>query len=110
MGDGLRDHERSLIQAALSRIPGVHRAILYGSRALGTFRPGSDLDLALEGPGLQDQDLVRLAGYLDELPLPYRYDLTDYHAILNQALRDHIDRYGVVFWTRLPPSESLSHG
>jgi predicted nucleotidyltransferase len=110
MADGLRDHERSMIQAVFTRIPGLHRVILYGSRALGTYRPGSDLDLALDGPGLQAQDLARLAGSLDELPLPYRYDLTDYRSIANQALRTHIDQHGVVFWTRSPISEALAHG
>jgi uncharacterized protein len=106
--DGLRDHERIMIQAALARIPSLRRAILYGSRALGTFRPGSDLDLALDGANLQTEDVTRLAGYLDELPLPYRYDLTDYHRIANPALREHIEQHGVVFWTRSPTPEALN--
>lgn len=62
------------------------------------------------GPGLQAQDLALLAGYLDELLLPYRYDLTDYHSMANQALRTHIDQHGVVFWTRSPIPEVLAQG
>ena len=102
MDDGLQDHEREQVQAALARVPGIQGVILYGSRALGTHRPGSDLDLALEGDGLTCEDLARVAGYLDELPLPYRYDLTLRATIANPALADHVRRHGVRFWRRAP--------
>lgn len=103
MRDGLADHERLLIWQALASVSSVESTVLYGSRALGTFRPGSDIDLAIEGARLTNDDLARLAGRLDELSLPYRYDLTIRHLINNAALREHIDRHGVVFWRRDTP-------
>lgn len=107
MPDGLNAQARALIQEALSRVPEIRSVVLFGSRALGTFKPGSDIDLALEGEGLTPQHLARLAGLLDELPLPYRFDLTLLSAITNPALREHLDQVGILFWERgaLPHQE-----
>ncbi len=106
MNDGLADHELLLIQKALASVSQVESVVLYGSRALGTYRPGSDIDLAIEGTELTNEELARIAGRLDELPLPYRYDLTLRASISNPALRQHIDRFGVVFWQRRVPPNS----
>ncbi|MBA3683764.1 MAG: nucleotidyltransferase domain-containing protein [Planctomycetes bacterium] len=100
MPDGLDDHARALIHAALASVPRVQSAVLYGSRALGTFRHGSDIDLAIDGEDMTNEDMARLAGCLDELPLPYRYDLTIRSAITNPALAEHIAQHGVRFWER----------
>jgi len=98
--DGLHAHERALIHAALAGVPKLQRAVLYGSRALGTWRRGSDVDLALEGDNLTNDDLIACAGRLDDLPLPYRYDLTLRATIANPALAEHITQHGVTFWER----------
>lgn len=82
----------ALIRGVLARHPGV--AWLFGSRAKGTARPASDIDLALEGP---EDPLVTAAveGELDELPLPYRFDVVSVATIRSQALLDPIARVGV---------------
>lgn len=100
MADGLTIHERRLICTALASVPEITAAVLYGSRAIGTWKPGSDIDLAIEGNGLTHHHLARLAGRLDELPLPYRYDLTMRAVIANPALAAHINHHGVLFWRR----------
>ncbi len=79
--------------------PGLAQAILYGSRAKGTFRPGSDIDLTLKGE-ITDQELLNLYGDLDDLCLPYKFDLSLYRQLDNQALLEHIERVGQVFYER----------
>lgn len=78
--------------------PQVHTAILYGSRAKGSFSNGSDIDLTLEGePGLSDV-LSAIEIDIDDLMLPYTVDLSVRDQINNPNLLDHIHRVGVVFY------------
>jgi predicted nucleotidyltransferase len=85
------------MRTVLSRHPGVRRAVVYGSRAKGNHRPGSDIDLTLYGDGLTTSDLMAIDGALDALDLPYRIDLSLYADIEEPALRSHIERVGRVF-------------
>jgi predicted nucleotidyltransferase len=94
---GLSSREVGLICGVLRRHREVAAAVLYGSRAKGTHRPESDVDLAIQG----DFDGLRAASItaeMDELPLPYRFDVQAYSAIQSSALRDEIHRTGVVVY------------
>lgn len=86
------------IQAELSRYPAVRQAILFGSRAMGTHRRNSDIDLCLDAPDLPFADFLQLAAMLDEQVLPYSLDLVLQHHIDNSDLLDHIRRVGVVVY------------
>lgn len=88
------------IRTVLGACPAVERAMLYGSRAKGNYRRGSDIDLALEGSQLDDIQLAILENQLDDLLLPYRIDLSRLAAIQNDALLEHIRRVGQVFYER----------
>ncbi len=88
------------IQRVLAGCPAVEQAVLYGSRAKGNYKSGSDIDLSLKGDTLTYRDLLRLMDDLDDLLLPYMIDLSIYAQIDNPALREHIDRVGVVFYSR----------
>ncbi|NBO20104.1 MAG: nucleotidyltransferase domain-containing protein [Proteobacteria bacterium] len=86
---GLATTEMTQLTAVLAR-HGVTRAALFGSRAKGTQRPNSDIDLAVWG--LRDDDAyLRLCGELETLNSPYRFDVVRYETITHQALREHID-------------------
>lgn len=86
--------DTDLIHSVLARHPAVTGAILFGSRAKGTATAASDVDLALEG--IDDPlEAEAIASELEELPLPYRFDVTALRAIRHQPLLDHIDRVGV---------------
>jgi predicted nucleotidyltransferase len=90
----LSAHERDLICGVLARHPSVTGALMFGSRAKGTATPSSDVDLALEG--IDDPlQAEAIASQLDELPLPYRFDVKALSAITHTPLLEHIARVGV---------------
>jgi predicted nucleotidyltransferase len=100
MNWGLTDAAVAEIRSVLARHPEVERATLYGSRAKGTFKPGSDIDLTLIGPGLTMEILGRIQSELEEGSLPYQIDLSILSLISHPELLDHINRVGVVFYDR----------
>lgn len=95
---GLKPDTISRINGVLAAHPEIERAILYGSRAMGNYRAGSDIDLCLKGEALTLTQLLKIENELDELLLPYKIDLSLHHALDNPGLIDHIRRVGVVFY------------
>ncbi len=94
---GLVDWEQELICEVLRRHLEVAEARVFGSRAKGAAQPNSDVDLVLFG-AIPLWKLAAIAGELDDLPLPYNFDVVAYGGILHQPLRDHIDRVGRSFY------------
>ncbi len=88
------------IRGVLARFPSVEKATLYGSRAKGNFKPGSDIDLTLSGTSLTPGLRAEIASALDDLLLPYTIDLSLFSDISHPPLRDHIQRVGVTFYKR----------
>lgn len=97
---GLKTDELARIRSILSSHEQVEEAILYGSRAKGTFHPGSDIDLALKGSALSLPEVNRIATELDDLDMPYEIDLTLHDHIENSNLREHIERVGIQVFKR----------
>lgn len=91
---GLTEETLRKIEDVFRRHAEVDRVILYGSRAKGTFRPGSDIDLTLQGGSLRMDTFHRIRDELDELNLPYTFDLSLHAEIENRDLLDHIERVG----------------
>ena len=77
--------------------PQIEKVLLYGSRAKGNYRPGSDIDLTLIGEQLTMSHLMQIENELDELLLPYKIDLSLLHKIESRELIDHIQRVGILF-------------
>jgi predicted nucleotidyltransferase len=100
MNHGLPDSVIQRMQAVFACHPAVEKAVLYGSRAKGCHRPGSDIDLTLCGGSLDDAALSRIADELDDLDLPYRIDLSLLHQQTHPSLLDHIRRVGVALYER----------
>jgi predicted nucleotidyltransferase len=88
------------IQTVLSHYPSVKKAVLYGSRAKGTNKPGSDIDLTLMGEGLDASCLGRIDDELEELLLPWRFDLSLFDQLTHAELIAHIRRVGKVLYER----------
>lgn len=75
----------------------VEQVLIYGSRAKGNYRSGSDIDLTIKGKRLEWKDLQAIEQAIDNLLLPYKVDLSLYEQIDNKELLEHIDRWGVEF-------------
>jgi predicted nucleotidyltransferase len=98
---GLPDAAIHKICAVLRRYPQVERTILYGSRAKGNYKKGSDIDLTLLGSAdLTLNVLYKILDDLDELLLPYTIDLSIFDNIGDPDVIDHIQRVGVTFYER----------
>jgi len=95
---GLPPATLSTMRQILADFPAVQKAIIYGSRAKGTYRPGSDIDLTLLGDALDLDTLGRISTRLDESPIPYQVDLSIFKLINHAGLREHIERVGQVFY------------
>jgi predicted nucleotidyltransferase len=94
---------QSVIQqicAVLRRYPQVEQAILYGSRAKGNYKNGSDIDLTLRGADLTLTTLYKILDDLDELFLPYTIDLSIFNDISDPDVLEHIQRVGVTFYQK----------
>lgn len=90
MSVALTEAEVSLIKGVFVTHPEVERGAVFGSRAMGRSRSNSDVDLVVWGQ-IPDAVLARLMTELDELPLPYLFDVQVYSALQNSPLREHID-------------------
>jgi predicted nucleotidyltransferase len=100
MNDGLTPTNREEIRGILSKVARVERAVLFGSRATGTFGRASDIDLALEGKDLEFPDLAKLHGEFAESTLPYEVDLVVRREIIDPELEKRIERHGKTFYEK----------
>ena len=96
---GLDEKTIEKIQQTFNKHKTISEAILYGSRAKGNFKEGSDIDLTLKGNSSLET-LNQIRNDLDNLNLPYTFDLYLFAEIDNQALLDHIKRVGTVFYSK----------
>ena len=97
---GLKDIHIDKIKSVFSNYSDIDKAIIYGSRAKGNYRNGSDIDLTLIGESIDLTLLQKIENELDDLLLPYQIDLSLYHKIENSDLLDHIERIGVEFYKK----------
>jgi predicted nucleotidyltransferase len=106
---GLKENVIQQIRTVLARYPQVERAILYGSRAKGNYRSGSDIDVTLLGrEDLTLDVLLRIMGDIDDLLLPYTVELSILRDIHDRDLLDHIRRVGVTFYEKMAPAGRAS--
>jgi uncharacterized protein len=97
---GLKETTIEKICAVFAGFPQVEKAVLYGSRAKGNYKNGSDIDLTLHGKDLTLNMLYKIDQELDDLLLPYTFDLSIFERLSDPDFIDHIQRVGVVFYQR----------
>jgi len=95
---GLKPSVIEKIRGVLREYPQIEQVLLYGSRAKGNYRQGSDIDLTIKGDQLTPALLMEMENKLDDLLLPYKIDLSLFHSIENKELIAHIDHVGLVFF------------
>lgn len=97
---GLTPEALELLREVFRRHPEVREVKIFGSRAMGRSENHSDVDLALWGD-LNQALIARIMGELDELPLPYTFDVRAYESIRHEPLKRHIDEFGRVLYSAI---------
>ncbi|MCF6172138.1 MAG: nucleotidyltransferase domain-containing protein [Bacteroidales bacterium] len=98
---GLLKSDLNNVVSILNKNKKISGVILFGSRAKGNFKEGSDVDLALKGTALNLNDIIDLSLEIDQLFLPYKFDLIIFDRIKEAALIEHINRVGIVLYERM---------
>lgn len=99
---GISDKSYTLLLDAFKHYAQIEEVILFGSRAKGNYKKGSDIDLAIKGEKCTPELAVGIAGFINgELPVPYMIDIIDYNTLNHAGLKEHIDRAGVTFYKRM---------
>ncbi|UCZ56925.1 nucleotidyltransferase domain-containing protein [Desulfurispirillum indicum] len=99
---GLSAELTSQLREELAKHPAISKAILFGSRAKGNFRPNSDIDLCLIAPELSFSEYLQVADAIDEILFPYSVDLILAHQVENPDVMEHIERIGVIVFSAFP--------
>ncbi len=98
---GLSDKVIEEIQDVFRRYIEVEKVLIFGSRAKGNYRAGSDIDLAVIGNNIDYRLILKIGCEIDSLELLYGIDLLDYQSKKNTPIGEHIDRVGQIFYERL---------
>lgn len=88
------------IISVLEQYPKVDKAFIFGSRAKGNYRSDSDIDIAIKGNGITTDDIIAISVAIETKGITHKFDLIDYHSIKEPALKEHIDRVGIEFYSR----------
>jgi predicted nucleotidyltransferase len=108
---GLSNRTLDTLNTIFRKYPGIKQAVLYGSRAKGNYRRGSDIDLTLKtGDDFTFTDLLHIAGDFDDSDMPYFVDVSVYDRLSNPELKAHIDRVGKVLYPICVYLMKIVHG
>ncbi len=105
---GIKQQYINKMRTVFARYPQVEEVILYGSRAMGNYHYGSDIDLTMLGKTLNQSIKFKIENELEDLLLPHKIDLSIYYRIENKALLEHINQAGKSFYRKgdLKPTNS----
>lgn len=108
MDFGLRQSDIDYIVRVISEFSEIEKAVIFGSRAKGDFKPGSDVDIAIYGENITFDTVSAVHSMLEEQgPLPYFFDIVDYTHLDHKDLKEHIDRVGKVIFERKRAAEDF---
>ena len=100
MKTGLSKKIWNEITKVFENFPRIIEVILFGSRAMGNFREGSDIDLAIKGENIELNDLLDIEAALEDLQLLYTFDVINYSKLTNPDLKAHINRVGIQVYNK----------
>lgn len=98
MNFGLESELIIKLKSIFRQFPEIEKVVIFGSRAKGNYKVGSDIDLAIIGD-FSSNVLSKIYNQIDELNTPYKFDLINYNSITNNDLLDHINRVGKIIYT-----------
>ena len=98
---GLSEKSMSIIHGIYAKYPQIAKVIVYGSRAKGNYREGSDIDMTIIADGeFTLDDRLHVMSDFDDSMLPYLVDISNFSELQNQDLIDHIQRRGKIIYER----------
>jgi len=97
---GLTERDMKTLEGIFLKYPEVREVRLFGSRAKGNFKHGSDIDFAVMDKGLDSKTISNLSFDFEESSLPYTVDVINFSTLKHQEFIEHIDRVGIVFYER----------
>ena len=97
---GLKPETIDKINSVFIKYPEVEEVIIYGSRAKGNYRNGSDIDITLKGENLTDQIRTKISWDIDDLNTPYLFDISIFDQLNSPDLEEHIERVGQMFYSK----------
>lgn len=99
MNFGLRESDLEYIINAIKNFSEIEKAVIFGSRAKGNYKPGSDIDIAIYGEKINFEIVSKLHSMLeDESPMPYMFDIIDFTHSNHKEIKEHIERVGKVIY------------
>jgi predicted nucleotidyltransferase len=96
---GLDNSDIKRIKEVFAGFPQVKQVIVFGSRAMGNYKPGSDIDLAIQGDAITFDVVLEIIDCLERLGMLYRFDLQNLSSIKDPAVQEHIKRVGKEFYS-----------
>lgn len=97
---GLKENTIERINSVFEKHKEIEKVVIYGSRAKGNYRNGSDIDLSLFGNNLEYNLIGKINSEIDDLDTPYLFDISIYNNLDSESLKEHIDRVGKTFYKR----------
>lgn len=97
---GIPEKSLNMLIAILEKFDFIEKVVVYGSRAKGNYRPGSDIDLAVFSSTMTFSDQMHLELAIDELLMPYSVDVLHFEKLTNEKLIEHIIRVGVPLYSK----------
>lgn len=97
---GLKDRDLNTIFEIFDRYSEIQLVHIFGSRAKGTQKPGSDIDLAIMNTGVSDTTIIKIKSELEDSSLPYFVDLVYFPKLKHPEFIDHIERVGKSFYEK----------
>ena len=95
MNYGLTERSYQKIKEVINKYSD-YEFIVFGSRARGDYKNGSDLDLAVKGE-IDEKNYYAILNSFDLLDIPYMIDIVFISKIKKKELLDAIQRDGVKF-------------
>lgn len=98
---GLLKRDINYLSESVKKFPEIEKAVIFGSRAMGNYKKGSDIDMAIFGRKVNFDITSRLSGLLnEELPIPYYTDVINFNTFESEELKQHILKKGKVLYKK----------